>query len=148
MPAGTAGGEPAVGPARHGFMRSLVLALFVVLGVVACTAAPGTLTYPIAGHAVAGPTCPVEPASPVPGQCAARPVAGAILVITNSGGHEVARVTTMADGSWSTALQAGTYTLTAQPVAGLLGTARPMAIIVAAGPAPSAIQIEYDTGIR
>lgn len=140
--------EPAPSGLRHQFMRSLVVALFVALGVVACTAPAGAATYPIAGHAVAGPTCPVEPASPVPGQCAARPVAGAILVITDSGGHEVARITTTADGSWSAALPAGTYTLTAQPVAGLMGTARPMAITVAAGPAPSPIQIEYDTGIR
>ena len=102
----------------------------------------------VGGQATAGPTCPVEPASPLPGQCAPRPVAGAVLVITNAAGLEVARVSTGSDGRWSVSVPAGTETITPQPVQGLIGTARPVSITVAAGSVPTAIQISYDTGIR
>jgi hypothetical protein len=129
-------------------MRGLILTLLLVPGIVACNSPQAVPTYPIAGRAVAGPTCGAEPASPAPGQCTPRPVAGAILVISDVGGHEVARVTTASDGSWTATLAAGTYTLTAQPVQGLLGTARPVTVLVSAGPAPSSIEVEYDTGIR
>ena len=102
----------------------------------------------IGGQALAGPTCPVEPASPLPGQCAPRPVAGAVLVITDGAGHVVTTVTAAADGRWSASVPAGTFTITAQPVQGLLGTAKAVEVRVAAGSVPTTIAIDYDTGIR
>lgn len=120
----------------------------LLLAVVACTPAPGDLTYQIGGQALAGPTCPVQPASPLPGQCAPRPVAGAVLVIGDAAGHEVTRATTGADGRWSASVQAGSDTITPQPVQGLLGTARPVHVTVVAGSVPTSIEIDYDTGIR
>jgi hypothetical protein len=84
----------------------------------------------------------------VPGQCAPRSVPGAVLVITDADGHEVARATTGADGLWSASLPAGTYTITPQPVQGLLGTAHAFVIRVADGSVPTTLEIDYDTGIR
>jgi hypothetical protein len=122
---------------------SLVLIVFV-----ACTQSPAGPTYEIGGQALAGPTCPVEPASPLPGQCVPRPVAGAVLVISDSAGHEVTRATSASDGRWAAAVSAGTYAITPQSVQGLLGTAQPVAFSVAAGAVPTDIRIDYDTGIR
>ncbi len=129
-------------------MRSLILGLFLVIAAGACTSPQTGPTYQIEGKALAGPTCPVEPASPLPGQCADRPVAGAVLVITDATGHEVARVATASDGSWTASVPAGTLTITPQAVPGLLGTARPVSVTVGADTHPSGIQIAYDTGIR
>ncbi len=128
--------------------RRLAVLFIVVTGFVACTPAPAGPTYPIGGQALAGPTCPVEPASPLPGQCAPRPVAGAVLVITDGAGHTVTRVTTGADGRWNASIPAGTYTITPEPVQGLLGTAKAVEVSVAVGSVPTAIEIDYDTGIR
>jgi hypothetical protein len=129
-------------------MRGLLLVAVLLIAVVACTPAPAGSTYQIGGQALAGPTCPVEPASPLPGQCAPRPVSGAVLVITDATGHEVTRTTTGADGRWTASVPVGTDTISPQPVQGLLGTARPVTVTVAAGSVPTSIQINYDTGIR
>lgn len=115
---------------------------------VGCTAPSAGPAYTAAGRAVAGPTCPVEPASPVPGQCDPRPVAGAVLVITDATGHEVTRVTTGADGAWTASLGSGRYTLTPQPVAGLLGVARAITFDIPLRPGVAALDVEYETGIR
>ena len=123
--------------------------VFLVMSLlVACTAPNASPTYAVAGHAVAGPTCPVEPASPAPGQCAPRPVAGAVLGISDAAGHEVARLTTAADGAFSTQLPAGSYTLTPQQVEGLMGTAPAIRFTVSATGHPMDLRVEYDTGIR
>lgn len=99
----------------------------------------------VGGRVGAGPTCPVErPGDPT---CAARMVAGAVLVIRGSGGAEVARVTTDGSGLFRIALPAGDYTLEPQPVEGLMGTAPPMPFSVAEGP-PAFLDVVYDTGIR
>jgi len=129
-------------------MRGLLCVAFLLIAVVACTPAPGAPTYQIGGQALAGPTCPVEPASPAPGQCAARPVAGAVLVITDATGHEVTRATTGADGRWSASVPAGLDMITPQAVQGLLGTANAVQVNVAPGSVPTSIQFLYDTGIR
>ncbi len=102
----------------------------------------------VAGRAVAGPTCPVEPASPVPGMCEPRPVANAVLTVTDASGHEAAQAVTGADGSFSVRLAPGTYTLNPQPVTGLMGGAQPVTFTVAASGGPAALVVEYDTGIR
>jgi len=129
--------------------RRRVVIAAALLVVAACTTpAASAAVYPLSGQAVAGPTCPVEPASPSPGQCAPRPVAGATIVITDAAGHEVARLTTAADGTFTTTLAAGTYTLTPQPVTGLLGVAPVQQVTVSAsGPTPT-VEVSYDTGIR
>ena len=106
--------------------------------------AAGTFTG-VTGRVTAGPTCPVErPGDP---NCAARMVAGAVLVITGSGGAETARVTTDTSGLFAIALPAGSYTLTPQPVGGLMGTAAPTPFTVADGQ-EAFLEVSYDTGIR
>jgi hypothetical protein len=149
----------------------LVLAVAVTLAACvggASTTAPGTTTVPgtsalplptvpgtsapattlVRGSATAGPVCPVE--RPGDSSCAPRPVVGATIVVTRQSGAEVARATTMADGSFSVDLPPGDYVLVPQPVEGLMGTAEPIAVSVAANgsPLPSPVVIQYDTGIR
>lgn len=100
----------------------------------------------IGGRATAGPVCPVERNPPDPG-CAARPVAGAVLVIRDATGTQLARVTTGADGTFFMSLPPGDYVVEPQPANGLMGTAGPQNVKVSDG-AVSAIQVDYDTGIR
>jgi hypothetical protein len=119
--------------------------LFALL-LASCTPASGP-SYPVGGRAVAGPVCPVERIPPDPA-CAPRPVVGAVMVITASDGHEVARTTTDTDGSWTVPLAAGTYTLTPQAVSGLLGRAPPLQFTVSATGASVGLDVTYDTGIR
>ena len=101
----------------------------------------------VQGKATAGPTCPVETNPPDPA-CAERPVAGAVLVFTNAAGTEVARATSGADGAFSVELAPGSYTLTAQPAEGLMGTPAPMDVVVEGGQPMTEVQVSYDTGIR
>ena len=101
----------------------------------------------IRGTVTAGPTCPVERDPPDPA-CAARPVAGAVLVFSDADGTAVARATSAADGTFSVELAPGAYRLTAQPVDGLMGTPEPMEVEVVAGEPMTELQVSYDTGIR
>lgn len=152
-------------PTVHRFVsQGLAVAAAAVLFIAACTQlagsggspapnssgspAPTSTTATVHGTATAGPTCPVEPASPLPGECAPRAVAGAVLVITDTANHEVARVTTGAGGGFSVTLAAGAYTLTPQPVEGLMTTAPPLPFVVSAASSPQDLRVEYDTGIR
>ena len=101
----------------------------------------------VRGTVTAGPTCPVERDPPDP-DCAARPVAGAVLVFTDAQGAEVARTTSAADGTFTVELAPGAYRLTAEPVEGLMGTPEPMDVEVEAGQPIAELQVSYDTGIR
>ena len=99
----------------------------------------------VEGVVSAGPTCPVE--RPGDSACQPRAVAGAVLVITDAGGSEVLRLTTDASGLFGVAIKPGDYTLTPQPVDGLMGTAAPMPFMVTDGSA-TFLDVAYDTGIR
>jgi hypothetical protein len=70
------------------------------------------------------------------------------MVISADGGREVTRASTGADGRWRAELPAGSYTLTPQPVGGLMGTAGPIQFTVTAGGSPGDLDVAYDTGIR
>jgi hypothetical protein len=100
----------------------------------------------IRGTALAGPTCPVETIPPDPG-CAARPVVGAVVVIRDASGTEVARATTGADGTYSVEIATGGYVVEPRPVEGLMGTPGPQSVTVNEG-FTSTIDLAYDTGIR
>jgi hypothetical protein len=104
-------------------------------------AAPG-----VSVTVVAGPVCPVQADPPDP-DCAPRPVANATIVIRDMSGAEVARLTTNAAGQASAELPAGGYVLEPQPVEGLMGTAPTTEVTVEADRI-TAVQLEYDTGIR
>jgi hypothetical protein len=128
------------------------LLLLVMIGLVAACQAPAggpsvdATGVELTGLAQAGPVCPVERQPPDPG-CAPRPVAGAVLVVTENG-KEVARTTTAADGTFHLRLAPGDYQLVPQPVAGLMGTAAPVELSVREGVAPAPLVVSYDTGIR
>ena len=111
------------------------------------TGDPLPSTTGVRGTVTAGPTCPVEHDPPDPA-CAPRLVAGAVLVVTDAAGTEVARATSTEDGSFSIELGPGAYRLTAQPADGLMGTPEPMDFEVAAGAPMTEVQVSYDTGIR
>jgi hypothetical protein len=101
----------------------------------------------VRGTVSAGPVCPVERDPPDPA-CAPRLVAGAVLVVTDPAGSEVARATSAEDGTFSIELGPGAYRLTAQPFDGLMGTPGPMDFAVEAGGPMTELQVSYDTGIR
>ena len=98
------------------------------------------------GRVSAGPTCPVErPGDPA---CAPRMVEGAVLVVRDAAGKDIARTTTDASGLFRFGnLAAGDYTLEPQPVEGFMGTAQPMPFTVTDG-ALTWLDVSYDTGIR
>jgi glucose/arabinose dehydrogenase len=85
----------------------------------------------IAGHALAGPTCPVVKFPPDP-RCADKPVVGAEIVVTDASGVEVARVRTAIDGAFSVDVPPGTYAVTAQPVEGYMRAPGPATVSVGA----------------
>jgi hypothetical protein len=95
---------------------------------------------------VAGPTCPVETVPPDP-NCAPRPVAGAVLIVRDADGREVARTTAGADGSYVVVLPPGSYSVDPQPVEGLLTKAETATVEVLAGDFAQ-LDWAYDTGIR
>ncbi len=100
----------------------------------------------IAGHATAGPVCPVETNPPDPA-CAPRPVAGATVRVTDPSGTEVATATTDDLGAYVVAVPPGDYIVTADPVAGLMGAPEPLPAAVVAD-ALVTVDLSYDTGIR
>jgi hypothetical protein len=142
-------------------IRHLVLAVAAIaLAAVACAGAAGGSGSPspmpaastpvaagIVGTATAGPVCPVETNPPDP-SCAPRPVAGAVIVVRDASGGEVARATTGPDGTFAIAVAPGRYVVEALPVTGLMGTPAPQADVTVAPGAPTTVDFDYDTGIR
>lgn len=135
---------------------SVTIGLAAVLLVAACLGPPGGTggatdaggeAQRVTGRATAGPICPVERNPPDPA-CAPRPVAGAVLVIQNGAGSEVARTTSDADGRFSLTLEPGSYRLVPQAAQGVMGGARPVDFQVVAGQQSKPLQVSYDTGIR
>jgi hypothetical protein len=101
----------------------------------------------VRGVVVAGPRCPVETIPPHP-DCEAQPVDGAVLLIQDAGGKEVAQATSAANGRFEVVLSPGAYRVVAQPVGGLMGTASDASFKVELGEPWTELTIEYDTGIR
>ena len=96
--------------------------------------------------ATAGPVCPVETNPPDP-SCAPRVVPGAQIVVQDASGTTVAEVTLDLGGLAFVALPAGSYTVVAGPVDGLMGTPAPVGASVIEG-AAAVVELNYDTGIR
>jgi hypothetical protein len=96
--------------------------------------------------ATAGPVCPVETIPPDPA-CAPRVVSGAVVIIRDVAGAEVATVTLDAAGGAFVELPPGGYEIEAQPVEGLMGTAGPVSATVLDG-IGTPVELGYDTGIR
>jgi hypothetical protein len=76
-------------------------------------------------------------------------VSGAVIIATVAGGREVGRATTGPDGTYELFVsQTGDVTLTAQPVAGLMGVPQPVSVSLTAPGQVEHLDLEYDTGIR
>ncbi len=102
----------------------------------------------VMGTVTAGPVCPVERSSPDP-RCAPRPVAGAVILVTDASGQEVGRATSGADGSYQLYVkETGALLITAQPVAGLVRAPAPVSVTLASPGQVERIDLQYDTGIR
>jgi hypothetical protein len=99
----------------------------------------------VVGHLTSGPTCPVETVPPDPA-CAPRPVAGATVVATDAMGRAWGRTTSDGGGYYVLKLAPGSYTLTAEPFAGLMHSPAPMRVAVPADGVT--VDFQYDTGIR
>lgn len=104
----------------------------------------GTGRSGIFGTAVAGPICPVE--QPDDPNCAPRAVAGATVRVADSAGAEVATAVTDPAGRFFVELPPGSYTLSAEPVEGLMAT--PQGVPAEVGDGESVVTLSYDTGIR
>lgn len=135
--------------------RQLSIVLLLGIAVSSCGGTKGSSdpvpTAPApSGHveivAQAGPVCPVETDPPSP-ECAPRPVPDAVMVVTNAAGSEVARGATAADGTLVLEVPAGELTIMPQAVDGLLGTAAPIVLTIAADQTIN-VTADYDTGIR
>ena len=94
----------------------------------------------------AGPVCPVERVPPDPA-CAARPVVGATIAITDATGHEAGSVVTDAAGAGSITLAAGG--LHGHGPGGRWPHARSgRTTVTVRDGTMTAVELDYDTGIR
>ncbi|MGD0018109.1 MAG: carboxypeptidase-like regulatory domain-containing protein [Candidatus Limnocylindrales bacterium] len=106
----------------------------------------GPIAY-VVGSVTAGPVCPVVQ-SPAPSSCDPRPVAGAVITVSFADQGEVARATTAADGSYRITIHGyGTVTVTALPLAGLMGAPAPVTVTLEPTETRR-LDFDYDTGIR
>ena len=99
----------------------------------------------VEGQALSGPSCPVQTVGDP--SCDDRPLPGAIVVIMDVNGHEVARIATGQDGRYRVPLPSGPYRVVAQPAKGLMGTPGPIDVVVGEGQFAT-VNLPYDTGIR
>lgn len=112
----------------------------------ACTGSTPEVAGTVTGSLIAGPVCPVETNPPDP-NCAPRPVQGAVIVATSADGDEI-EATSDAEGRFTLELPEGEYTLTYQPVEGLMGVPDQGSVSITQGSAIDLGFVAYDTGIR
>jgi hypothetical protein len=98
----------------------------------------------IQGRVIAGPTCPVVTLNDP--SCDDRPIVGAIVLILDVQGTEIARLVTDAAGAYSVTLPSGSYSIEPQPVDGVMRAAE--AVSVTVGKSFVTVDLQYDTGIR
>jgi hypothetical protein len=151
--------QRAMKPARRLPRLARPIGLAVLLSLAVACGSPGSAggTRPsiaggpssITGTVTAGPVCPVEHNPPASG-CAPRAIAGATIVVSDSSGTRIASATTAPDGSYLLPVgRAGAFTVSGEPVTGLMGLPKPVSVTLssAAGMTATA-DLEYDTGIR
>jgi hypothetical protein len=73
-------------------------------------------------------------------------VVGAVVVVRDANGKQVAQAHTGADGTFLVAVPPGTYTVTAEAMTGIMRSPGPQSVSVTDGVAP--VDLLYDTGIR
>lgn len=119
-------------------LRDRALAVFVASTIVAACGSDAP-TSTVTGLVQAGPSCPVEqPGRPCPPTPVTAPV-----VVTHDG-SVVVRVTADAEGRFRVDLEEGVYTI--EVLTAGLPSCPPTDLTV--GPAPVAVTIDCDSGIR
>src|SRR4051812_27054115 len=98
--AATAGSSPGAIPSAAGSPTPGSSASGSSVPASSAPASSASATTGIRGKATAGPVCPVERVPPE-SACAPRPVVGAVLVVRDAAGNEVARATTGTDGRYA-----------------------------------------------
>ncbi len=132
----------AIGAVRLGWFFAL-LPCFLFAG---CALVASQPTGGIRGTMLSGPTCPVV--GPDTGdECDDQPFAGTVVVRTEDGSREVARVTADESGVFEIALNPGTYLLVPQPGETGFPIAEQQTIQVRPD-AFTDVTILFDTGIR
>ena len=97
----------------------------------------------VTGHALAGPTCPVEqPGDP---NCQPKPVQGSVEFA--QGQHVVSSARIDASGAFAAEIPAGTYTVTVDTGDNAFPVCVPVEVEVRAD-ADAVVDISCDTGIR
>jgi hypothetical protein len=131
----------------NGSSAGALTAAIILVSLLGCRPPAEAATGTLRGEVVAGPVCPVV-TDPPDAACEDRPVPGAELVLelAEGDGGQV-RVLADDDGLFELQLAPGRYTLTPQPMEGLLGTAAPITLEIAAG-MTTQLSVVYDTGIR
>ena len=122
-----------------------VIVVAAVSLIVGCgTASPRSgSTGRVSGHALAGPTCPVEqPGDP---NCQPKPVQGSVQFA--QGEHVVSSVKIDADGAFAAEIPAGIYTITVDTGGNAFPVCAPVEVEVRAD-ADAVAEISCDTGIR
>ena len=120
----------------------VVATLSLIGGCGAASSQSGT-TGRVSGHALAGPTCPVErPGDP---NCQPRPVEGSVHFA--QGDHVVSSAPIDAAGVFAAEIPPGTYTVTVDTGDNPFPVCTPVEVVVRAD-ADAVIQISCDTGIR
>jgi hypothetical protein len=107
-----------------------------------------SLTTPnLIGQVLLGPACP-DVASPPPARCADRPLETELVIATEDGATEVARVRSDASGTFAIALPPGIYLLEPLPPgAQPYPRAAPQIVTVELG-TETHVVVMYDTGVR
>lgn len=128
-------------------LGAVAAGMLLLISLLGCQTPAEAATGTLRGEVVAGPVCPVATDPPDP-DCEDRPVPGAELVIEVADG-DGGQVRVLADenGLFEVPLAPGSYTLIPQPMEGLLGTAAPVTLEIAAG-TTTELSVVYDTGIR
>lgn len=131
--------------------KLLLVAACVVFVGAGCWTAPPSVPDTTAegnsgvrGTALIGPTCPVESDPPDPA-CADKPYQGAFSVETTAGAR-VATFSTAADGTYSVALEPGTYVIELD-ASTFLPSMSPATVTVAEGTYVT-LNLSLDSGIR
>jgi hypothetical protein len=97
----------------------------------------------VSGHALAGPTCPVErPGDP---NCEPKPVQGSVQFVQDD--HVVSSVRIDAGGGFAAEIPAGAYTVTVDTGGKAFPVCAPVEVEVRAD-ADAVVEISCDTGIR
>ncbi len=121
--------------------------MLLLVSLLGCQSPTEGATGTLRGEVVAGPGLPGghrSARSRLRGST--RPGRGTLLEAAEGDGGQV-RIIADEDGLFELALSPGRYMLIPQPVEGLLGTAAPVTLEIAAG-TTTELSVVYDTGIR